>query len=73
MPSDVEGQFYVKEAELKAKLLEQADRLAQKNGYPSLKGMEALCRYFADKYGWLPEQTKRLTTEEISLLLENTE
>jgi hypothetical protein len=32
--------------------------------------MDALVRYFADKYHWTPAQTRRLTVEDLHALLE---
>jgi len=58
------------EAKLKFVLLRQADALAEQNGYPGLSGMDALVRYFADKYHWTPEQTRRLTLSDLQALLE---
>jgi hypothetical protein len=58
------------EAKLKYLLLRQANALAKQNGYPGLSGMDALVRYFADKYHWTPEQTRRLTVEDLHALLE---
>jgi|GEM_PF-6858529 len=58
------------EAELKLALLLHADVLAEQNGYPGLSGMDALVRYFADKYHWTPEQTRRLTLGDLSALLQ---
>lgn len=58
------------EAKLRSNLYKQASLLAKKHGYSSLTGLEALCRYFADKYHWTPQQTRELTTDDIRLLLE---
>ena len=45
------------------------DHMAEKEGYIGLKGMRAVHRYLIDKYGWAPEQVRRLTPEDLHLLL----
>jgi len=45
------------------------DRMAVKEGYVGLKGMEAVHRYLVDKYGWQPDQVRRLSEEDLHLLL----
>ena len=57
------------DAKLWESLLRNAEQIAHKAGFTELTGMDALCRLFVEKYGWLPEQTKRLTSDEVNLLL----
>jgi hypothetical protein len=45
------------------------DHMAIKEGYVGLKGMEAVHRYLVDKYGWQPEQVRKLSNEDLHLLL----
>jgi hypothetical protein len=45
------------------------DHMAAKEGYVGLRGMEAVHRYLIDKYGWQPEAVRRLSTEDLHLLL----
>ena len=45
------------------------DHMAEKEGYVGLKGIQAVHRYLIDKYGWQPEQVRRLSREDLSLLL----
>jgi len=45
------------------------DHIAQKEGYVGLKGTEGVYRYLIDKYSWLPEQVRKLATDDIKILL----
>jgi hypothetical protein len=58
------------EAELKILLIKQGNKLARKEGYQNLRGMNAITRYLADKHHWLPEAIHRLTYAELELLLD---
>ncbi|MBI9110086.1 hypothetical protein [Maridesulfovibrio ferrireducens] len=51
-------------------LIRQGDLIGENYGYPNLRGMDAICRYCADKYNWLPDQTRRLNTEDLVIILE---
>ncbi len=51
-------------------LLEKiGDHMAQKKGYVGLKGMQAVYRYLIDKYRWQPEEVRKLSPEDLHLLL----
>lgn len=45
------------------------DHIAANLGYMGLRGMEAVHRYLIDKYGWEPEHVRRLSEEDLRLLL----
>ena len=63
----------VQNARIRFLYLKRADELAKKHGYKELSGMDALCRYFADKYHWTPDQTRSLSTDDLIILLEGAE
>jgi hypothetical protein len=43
--------------------------MAEKEGYIGLRGMQAVQRYLIDKYGWEPDQVRKLSPEDLHLLL----
>ncbi len=45
------------------------DHMAQKEGYVGLQGIQAIHRFLIDKYGWQPEQVRKLSAEDLQLLL----
>jgi hypothetical protein len=45
------------------------DHMAEKEGYIGLRGMQAVHRYLIDKYGWQPEEVRKLSHEDLHLLL----
>jgi hypothetical protein len=45
------------------------DHMAEKEGYIGLRGMRAVHRYIIDKYGWEPDQVRKLSLEDLHLLL----
>ncbi|MGC9967049.1 MAG: hypothetical protein ABSE08_16735 [Syntrophobacteraceae bacterium] len=45
------------------------DHMAEKEGYIGLRGMQAVQRYLIDKYGWEPDQVRKLSPEDLHLLL----
>lgn len=65
-----QGELLAANARLLAALYSKGTILARKNGYSSLDGLDALCRYFADKYHWTPTQVRQLSVEDLALLLE---
>ena len=58
------------EAEMKILLIKQGNKLARREGYQNLRGMDAITRYLVDKHHWLPEAIQRLTYPELELLLD---
>lgn len=56
-------------AELSHTIARRGDKLAKKMKYGDLGGMDAIHRYLIDKHHWLPDQVRRLTVDEIQLLL----
>ncbi len=69
--SEANKSLLIEGAKLSAVLHDKGTALAKKNGYPGLTGLDALCRYFADKYHWTPTQVRQLSAEDLSLLLED--
>ena len=61
--------LYVADAQLRAEIARQGDQIAQDQGYKDLYGMDAVYRFLIDKYHWLPDQVRRLSTDDINLLL----
>lgn len=51
-------------------MCELGDHIAKNEGYTSLKGQDAIHRYLIDKYGWLPEQVRALTVDDLRILLD---
>lgn len=45
------------------------DHVAEMEGYVGLRGMKAVHRYLIDKYRWQPEEVRKLSIEDIDLLL----
>jgi hypothetical protein len=45
------------------------DFMAEKEGYVGLHGMQAIHRYLVDRYGWQPENVRKLSAEDLQLLL----
>lgn len=43
--------------------------MAKQEGYVNLSGINALHRYLIDKYGWRPEEVRKLGPEDMELLL----
>ncbi|MDR3567140.1 MAG: hypothetical protein P4L43_03850 [Syntrophobacteraceae bacterium] len=51
-------------------LLEKiGDRIAEKEGYTGLKGLDGVYRYIVDKYRWQPREVRELQREDLHLLL----
>lgn len=48
----------------------KGDLLAKKTPYKSLSGMDAVIRHLCDKHHWFPHDVRRLTVDDLSLLLE---
>lgn len=65
-----EKRIYHAEADLKLAISKIGDSLAKKHGYKNLHGMNAVTRYLADKYHWMPHEIRRLSVEDLSLLLD---
>jgi len=49
--------------------MERINAIARQRNW-KLHGQQALYKYFAEKYHWLPSQVRTLSTEEIAALLE---
>lgn len=45
------------------------DHIAEQEGYLGLKGMEGVYRYIIDKYRWQPRDVRKLSSEDLHLLL----
>ncbi|MCL5406413.1 MAG: hypothetical protein M1398_06815 [Deltaproteobacteria bacterium] len=50
-------------------LEKMGDHMAEKEGYVGLHGMRAIHRYLIDKYRWEPEHVRKLSPEDLELLL----
>ena len=46
------------------------DKLAKREGYNNLYGIDAVYFYLIQKYNWLPSQVKSMKIEDLSLCLE---
>lgn len=46
------------------------DTLAERHGYKSLNGMDAIHYYLVQKHNWFPAQVRSLCTEDLRFLLE---
>lgn len=57
------------DVDLRLALEKSGDRLAKKMKWRKLDGFEAIVRFLVDKHHWFPEDVRRLTTEELDLLL----
>ncbi len=66
---NAEGELLAANARLLQACYKRGTAIAKKNGYSSLTGLEALCRYFADKYRWTPTQVRQLSADDLVLLL----
>jgi hypothetical protein len=49
------------------------DHLAKQEGYANLRGINAVHRYLIDKYGWQPEEVRKLSPDDMQLLLDGYE
>lgn len=58
------------EAVRKTDILAIGDQIAKQQGYKTLRGMDAVVRYLVDKHHWLPADIRRLTANELALLLD---
>lgn len=45
------------------------DHIVEKEGYLGLKGIQAVHRYLIDKYRWQPDEVRKLSSEDLHLLL----
>jgi hypothetical protein len=61
--------LYAADAQLKSAIARQGDQIAEDQGYKGMYGMDAVYRYLIDKYHWLPDQVRRLSTDDINMLL----
>ena len=51
-------------------LLEKlGSRIAEKEGYIGLEGLDGVYRYIVDKYRWQPPDVRKLGQEDLHLLL----
>jgi molybdopterin converting factor small subunit len=66
----VTEEVYVAEAKLKATIAQLGDKLAKKQGYKNLQGMDAIYRCLIDKYHWLPDHVRSLSVSDLQLLLD---
>ena len=46
------------------------DKLAQREGYSNLSGLNAVYYYLIQKHNWLPSQVKAMNIEDLSFCLE---
>ena len=49
------------------------DKLAKREGYKKLTGIDAVYFYLVQKHNWLPSQAKSLNVEDLSFCLEEEE
>jgi hypothetical protein len=66
---NLEKKSFVIDAQLKFEIARAGDALAKKMGYKDLRGMDAIIRYLCDKHHWFPHDARRLTVEDLLLLL----
>ncbi len=45
------------------------DHIAEREGYVGLQGMKAIHRYLIEKFRWQPEEVRKLSAEDLELLL----
>jgi hypothetical protein len=45
------------------------NHIAVKEGYVGLEGIEAVYRYIIDKYNWLPDQVRKISGDDLQILL----
>lgn len=64
-------EILISKAEIKVSIAKSGDEIAKKHGYKKLHGMDAIYRYLIDKYHWLPNQVRSLSTEDLQLLLDD--
>jgi len=70
---DSQLRLLAEETKRKSVLLQRADMIAKSHGYPELRGIDALVRYFADKYHWEPQVTRSLSADDLHILLSGVE
>ena len=46
------------------------DKLAKREGYSSLSGLDAVYYYLIQKHNWLPSQVKTMNVEDLNFCLE---
>ena len=63
-------ELLVMDAKLRTAIIRSGEEIAKKYGYPGLDGMDAVCRYLADKYHWFPSQVRALSTDDLLIVLE---
>ena len=51
------------------KLVSIGSHIAVKEGYVGLEGIEAVYRYIIDKYSWLPDQVRKISGDDLQILL----
>jgi len=65
--------LFVANAELLATIASEGEALAKANGYTGLKGLDAVHRFLIDKYHWLPDEVRRLSVDDLQILLAGVE
>ncbi len=67
---EAERNLFDEEAKLKYELARIGDKIAVDKHYEQLSGIDAVHRYFIDKYHWLPSEVRALSVDDLSMLLD---
>lgn len=65
-----EKDVYQSDANMRYCIARLGDELAKREGYKGLEGMDAITRFLCDKHHWFPHQVRRLSTDDLGLLLD---
>jgi len=67
---ELEKHYSEAKVEAAKRLFEFGDKLAAREGYKELSGLNAVYYYLIQKHHWLPSQVKSLSVEDLAFCLE---